>query len=151
MSAASTATALANSLAFAPGHAVRLPGVPQGGGVPGQQPCGVELGGHVGQRELDPLEAGDGPAERDPRPGVLDRQVQRRLGDPAGLGGDRDPAAVEGRQRELQAFAGGAEQRVRRQLEPVEAELDGRGRVQSHLGDLAPDLEARPALGSGRR
>src|SRR5690606_30730606 len=79
--------------------------VVQDGGPVDHQACSLNLGGHVGQLELDGLEVGDGPAELLALLGVAQRLVQGGLGDAHSLGGDTHPAVVQGCQGDAVALA----------------------------------------------
>ena len=69
----------------------RLAGVAKVGGPVGEPPCRLELGGDVGQLELDRLELRDRLAELHPLAGVVGGQVEHGLGQAERQGGDRDP------------------------------------------------------------
>src|SRR5438876_1137037 len=61
---------------------------------------GFDLGCHVGEGEVDALEARDRPAELLARGGIRQALLQRALSESERQGGDADPAAVE-RMKEL--------------------------------------------------
>src|SRR4051794_5777317 len=109
---------------------VRLAGLLEARGAPGQGARGLDARLHVGELLLDRLVAADGLAERAALLGVGDRGVQRSLRDAGGLGGDADAAAVERRERDAHAPAGAAEALAGRRLE---GEIGGGARVQAQL------------------
>src|SRR6185437_4978630 len=76
-------------------HVRALAGVLHRCGTAHEQPRGVDLGGHVGELELDRLVLGDRLAERLALLGVFHGQLERALGEPHAARRDVDPAEVE--------------------------------------------------------
>jgi hypothetical protein len=91
-------------------HRDLLPGVFDASRAHRQQPCGVELRGHVRELELDRLELADGLAELPALLRVLRRGIESATGHAQRERGDGDAAAVEYAHRVLEAFAQLADQ-----------------------------------------
>jgi hypothetical protein len=102
-----------------------------GGGV-GEALGGGDGGGHLGERELDRLEAGDRLAELVALLGVGASRVEGALGGAETERGDRDAPAVEDLERLDEAFADVTQQAV----------LAGKAVLHDHLGGVrGPDAE----------
>ena len=124
-------------------------------GVVGGRLGRLDLEQHVGALVLDGLEAADGPAELDPRLGVLDRGVEHVLGPADLLGGQRHGGEVERLGEPGLGAAVGADQRGRRagELEPglLARLVHGRQRRAGEPGGVALHGEERDArAGAGR-
>src|SRR5690606_30413947 len=118
------------------------------GGVAGEQPGGLQPGGHVGQLELDGLVLGDGLAEGRALLGVVEGGVEGGPGDADGPGGDVD-AAVLAHAEEL----GQAPPRLAHEVgggDPVVGvgHLDRLDALVAELVDLPADRDA--AVGRAR-
>src|SRR3954447_11057305 len=128
-----------------------LAGVLHARGADGEHPRGLELGGHVGELELDHLVLGDRLAERLALLGVLDRQLEGALGQADAAGGDVDAADLERvhhlREALVEAAVLAAEDRVRRRLVAVEDQLGRLDALVAHLLDLGRDVEAGERAG----
>jgi hypothetical protein len=68
-----------------------------GGGPVGEQAGGLDLGGHVGELELDSLEFADRMPECGPLARVAERLFVGGLGDADGAGRNVDPAGLQSR------------------------------------------------------
>ena len=86
-------------------------------------PRGLQLGGHVGDHEGDPLERADRPAELLALLAVRRGRLVGTLGDPEGHRGDRDSAPVEDLQEGPEPFALLAEEVLCRDPRPLEDQL----------------------------
>ena len=74
------------------------------GGPVGQQPRGVNSGGHIGQEPLNCLEVGNRPAKLPALPGVSQSPVKRPLGNTHPLGGNISPAGIYRLQSDLKTL-----------------------------------------------
>jgi len=110
-----------------------------------EQPGGIQLDRHVGEHELDALVARYLDAELLALLCVPDRRVVRRLRDAHCLGGDGDPARIDGLERDAEPLSFLAQQVLRRDPAVVEHEFGGRRRVDTHLVLHLADREARRA------
>src|SRR5687767_4047701 len=86
------------------GHGRLAPGahdalVLEPGGPIGEQPCGLNAGGHVGQLPLDGLKTRDGLAKLPALFRIPQRRLVRALGQPDRQGRNADAAVIENLQR----------------------------------------------------
>ena len=117
----------------------------------GEEPRGLGLGPHVGELGLDRLVGADRLAERLALGGVGEAVIQAGLREAGGDGPDRDPPAVERRQRLGEAASAFAEQVILGDAAAVERELVRVSGVPSHLAvgrTHGETLGARPGPGS---
>ena len=103
------------------------------GGVVDEQPGGFDLGGHLGERELDGLEIRDRFAELLALLGIGGGVRPCALGEAEHLRADADAAFVEGLDGDLVAFAGLAEHVLGRDVAILEDDLAGRGGANAEL------------------
>src|SRR5581483_6489935 len=96
-----------------------------------------EIGGEVGEEELDALKLDDPPPRLPPLVDVVDGVVERRPGDAERVRRDARPRLVERRQEERQPLPGLAEQIGPRDPAPVEPERAGRRGAMPELVLLA--------------
>ena len=110
-----------------------------------EQARGVNFRGHICEHELDGLEIGDGLAEGHTLLRIFQRFLKRALGNPHGLRGNADAPAVERGERDLVAFALGADSVLDGYFAVGEGKLDaGRG-VDAEFLLFFADFEARRA------
>jgi hypothetical protein len=96
---------------------LRLPASLRPGGVDHERVRGLDLGGHLGELELDRLVLGDRLAEGGALLGVLDGELEGADRDAAGAGGDVDAADLDAVHHLVEALAAtllAAEDRRRR-------------------------------------
>src|SRR2546429_615631 len=124
------------------GGGVARTGIELGGGQAHHLARGHEFGGHVGQLELQRLEAGNGLAELLALVHVLLGLGERALGGAHGAGGDVDAPAVQALHGDLEAFALAAQQVLSGNAHVVEAD-DARGlAVPAHFFFLLADRKS---------
>ena len=104
----------------------------------------AQLGGHIRQFEGDPLLEAHGLAELDPLLGIGQSVLVGPLGNPQGLGGHADAAAVQGGHGDLKALALLPQQVLCRHLHIVEDQLCGGGGADAHLVVVVPKVEPLP-------
>src|SRR2546428_5027080 len=109
----------------------------------------LDLRRHVGEREMDSLEARDRLAELLPRRRVLQALVQRTLGEPEGEGPQADAAAVEGVEELAEALVDRAEDVFLGHDRVLEHELPRVGGAPAQLVLLLGGMDAG-ALGELR-
>jgi hypothetical protein len=123
-----------------------LAGVLHARGLQRQQPRGLDLGGHVGELELDRLVLGDRLAERLALLRVAEPELERALGDADAAGGDVDPADLERvhhlREALVEPGLLAAEDHLGGAAVAVEHELGRLDALVAHLLDLGRDVEA---------
>ena len=111
----------------------------------------LELGFHVGERELGLLEIGDRRAELLALLGVIDRFVEAALGAAERAGADVEPPAVEAHHRDAEAFALAADAVGDRHPDLVEIDLRGRLRMPAELLLLGAEADALHVLFDDQR
>ena len=127
-------------------HAETPAGVLLPRGLAHQQPRRVYLRAHVREHELDGLELRNGVAEGHALLRVLQRRLERALGNAHGLRPDADAPAVERRERHLVAFALVADAVFLRHGAIRKDQLAARRRADAQLLLFLAHLEARRAL-----
>src|SRR5829696_6916215 len=110
--------------------------------LPDQQPRGLDLGGHVGDEEVDPLVHGDRLAKLHTLLRVHHGLLEGGPGDPDGAGRGPGARVVESLHRDLEAFALLAEAVSRWHPNVLEGERRGVGRSLAHLVEVLLDRHA---------
>ena len=110
---------------------------------PHHLPCGDQLGGHVGELELQRLHVRQRPPELAPLVHVALRRGQRALRRAHRAGCDIDAAAVQPLHRDAKALPFLPEQLRRRHAHPIEGDRSRGLAVPAHLVLLAAVLDAR--------
>src|SRR4051812_35016857 len=110
--------------------------------MPGQQSRGLQARRHIGDKQLNRLEFGDGRAKLFTLQREFPRSVERAAGDSERLAGNPDPAAIERGERDIQALALGAQQAVRRHEDVVKEQLRRRRSRDAELVLKLGNLEA---------
>ena len=100
-------------------------------------------GGHVGEHELQALELGERAVELPPLLHVLERGVERTLGDAERLGADKRARAVERTHRVPEPGALLTDEVLGRNDAVVEDDLAGGRAAHPHLVLELPDRESR--------
>ena len=124
----------------------RIAGVERGGGAAHHQPRGLQLGGHVGELELQRLEILQRPTELAALGEVGLGGFQRQAGAAEGTGGDVEPAAVEPHHGDAEPLALFADPIGRADPDIVEMDHGRRLTAPAHLALLRSEAEARRIL-----
>ena len=112
----------------------------------GERPPGLDLGGHVGQLELNRLETSDRPAELPPLLRVRERELVGAARQPEGECRDRDPSAVEDLEELPEALAPGTQQVILRNGAVRKRQDAGVRGVPAELSHRRRDLVAGRAV-----